>query len=358
MFSKTKVIDLFCGIGGMTYGFEKEGFNVVAGIDIDDTCTYGYEHNNKARFIHKNISQVKSNELLELFEGAPLKVLIGCAPCQPYSKLNKKKGKGRDKTPLEKFADLVETAEPDIVSMENVRGLANKKKYPEFNNFLTILEKNGYNVSYQVINASDYGVPQRRHRLVLLASKLGKISLIPFTHSNKKITVRQTIGNLETINDGETSLTDRLHKARKLNTINKKRIESTPKNGGNSNAWHKSLLPDCYKKDSGKTYRNNVYGRMKWDEPAPTMTTQCVGLGNGRFGHPEQNRAITLREAALFQTFPMDYQFVPENSEVIVGNVAKFIGNAVPVRLGSIIARSIKIHIANYDKRTRIHNKH
>lgn len=352
MLSEVKVVDLFCGIGGMTHGFEKEGFNVVAGIDIDDTCEFGYKHNNKAKFIHKNISQVEKKELLDMFGDASLKILIGCAPCQPYSGLNNKKGKGRDKTPLEKFAKLIESTKPDIVSMENVRGLANKEKYPEFKNFLMTLKKNGYNTSYKVIDASDYGVPQRRHRLVLLASKLGNISLVSPTHLDRKITVRETIGNLEKIKDGETSLTDRLHKARKLNEINKKRIRATRKDGGNSKTWDISLLPDCYKKDSGKTYRNTVYGRMKWDEPAPTMTTQCIGLGNGRFGHPEQDRAITLREAALFQTFPIDYQFVPDDSEMVIKNVAKFIGNAVPVKLGSIIAQSIKAHLNYYGRRS------
>lgn len=347
---KAKVIDLFCGIGGMTHGFETEGFNVVAGIDFDETCRFGYEHNNKAKFIHNNISKVQGNDLLELFGDAPLKILIGCAPCQPYSGLNKKKGKGRDKTPLEKFADLVVSTKPDIVSMENVRGLANKNKYPEFKNFLSVLEKNGYKVSFKVVDASDYGVPQKRHRLVLLASRFGKISLILPTHKDKKITVRETIGGLEPIKDGEISSTDRLHRARKLNSINKKRISSTPKDGGSAKSWEMDLLPDCYKKDSGKTYRNTVYGRMKWDEPAPTMTTQCIGLGNGRFGHPEQDRAISLREAALFQTFPLDYEFVPKDSEVIVKNVAKFIGNAVPVRLGSIIASSIRKHLARHVK--------
>jgi len=345
---KIKVVDLFCGIGGLTHGFELEGLDVVAGVDFDDTCTYGYERNNKAKFIHKNIADFTSKELDELYGDSELKILVGCAPCQPYSGLNRKKGVGRNNTPLEKFAELVEDTQPDIVSMENVRGLANKDKYPEFSNFLRVLTDNNYNVSYQVVDTSDYGVPQTRNRLVLLASKLGEISLLPPTHIKKKITVRETIGHLEPINDGETSKRDPLHKARKLSLLNKKRIQATPKNGGNSEAWDEDLLPECYRRDSGNTYRKTVYGRMRWDEPSPTMTTQCTGLGNGRFGHPEQDRAITLREAALIQTFPEDYQFVPEDSEVITSHVAKFIGNAVPVKLGTVIAKSIKEHISSY----------
>ncbi len=184
--------------------------------------------------------------------------------------------------------------------------------------------------------------------MVLLASRLGRISLLPPTHKGKKVTVREAIGSLEAINDGETSKNDRLHKARKLSSLNKTRIQATPKNGGNSESWDESLLPECYRKESGETYKKTVYGRMKWDEPAPTMTTQCTGLGNGRFGHPEQDRAITLREAALIQTFPLEYEFVPPDADVVTSHVAKFIGNAVPVRLGGIIAKSIKEHLKTY----------
>lgn len=347
-----EVIDLFCGIGGLTHGFENEGFSVIAGIDNDSSCQYGYEANNKSKFIHKNIADVTSSELNKLYHNDKIKVLIGCAPCQPYSGLNKKKGKGRDKTPLEKFAELVEDIKPTIVSMENVRGLANTKKYPEFANFLKTLKNNNYKYSYQVIDASDYGVPQKRNRLVLLASKLGEIHLLPPTNSDKKVTVRDVIGKLPKLKDGETSQIDRLHRSRKLNDINKLRIKSTPQDGGNSDAWDQTLLPDCYKKESGNTYRKTVYGRMKWDEPSPTMTTQCVGLGNGRFGHPEQDRAISLREAALLQTFPNSYKFLPDNEEIVVKHVAKFIGNAVPIRLGEIISRSIKSHLV---KNQRFH---
>lgn len=345
---KIKVVDLFCGIGGMTRGFESEGFNVVAGIDIDDKCKYGYEKNNHAKFIHEDIAKVKSEEVQRLFDGGDIKILIGCAPCQPYSGLNNKRGVDRNTTPLMKFAELVETVKPDIVSMENVRNLANPIKYPEFSNFLEVLKKNGYQVSYQVVDASDYGVPQTRHRLVLLASKLGEIKLIEPTHKGHKITVRDTIGNLEAIDDGYTSTNDILHRTRKLSPMNKQRILATPKDGGCSKSWDQELLPLCYKKESGKTYRNSVYGRMRWDEPSPTMTTQCTGLGNGRFGHPEQDRAISLREAALFQTFPNNYQFSDPSKPIVVSHIAKFIGNAVPVRLGVIIGKSIKAHINNY----------
>lgn len=347
---KIKVIDLFCGIGGLTHGLAKEGLDVVAGIDNDITCKFGYEYNNKTRFLNQDISKVTAEEINELFgdEKNVIKVLAGCAPCQPFSKLNLKKITKKQLQPLEKFAQLIGETMPDIVSMENVSGLADTKKYPIFKTFINALENGGYKYKYEIVNVSEYGVPQRRRRLVLLASRFGDIELIKKTHKNKKVTVRDVIKTLEPISDGEISTKDILHRTRKLSQLNLKRIKATPHNGGNSSSWSKDLILKCHKKDSGKTYRSTVYGRMRWDDPAPTMTTQCIGFGNGRFGHPEQNRAISLREAAIFQTFPNNYQFSNPKEPIITGHIAKFIGNAVPVRLGSVIGKSIKNHVKQY----------
>jgi len=338
-----KVIDLFCGIGGLTHGFVKTGFNVVAGVDNDSTCKYGYEVNNKAQFIDGDILDVTSQKLNDVYgETKGMKILVGCAPCQPFSKLNTRGITEQQLQPLEKFAQLISEIKPDIVSMENVKGLL---KNPIFESFLESLDRNGYCYSYNVVDFSDYGVPQKRLRLVLLASKHGEISLIPPTHKNKKRTVRDTIGKLEPIRDGKTSFKDPLHKARLLSPLNKKRIKATPKDGGNSRSWSDDLVLNCHKKDTGSTYRGTVYGRMRWDEPSPTMTTQCTGIGNGRYGHPEQDRAISLREAALFQTFPKNYKFVHPSEEIVTSRLARFIGNAVPVRAGEVIAKSIEKHI-------------
>lgn len=345
-----KVIDLFCGIGGLSHGLIKEGLDVVAGIDNDNSCKYGYEYNNKAKFIHKDILQVSAKEINKLFgaKKETIRVLVGCAPCQPFSRLNLKQITTQQLEPIGKFANLIQETLPDIVSMENVSGLADMKKYPIFKTFVDTLKKNGYKYKYEIVDASDYGVPQKRKRLVLLASRFGEIELIKKTHADKKITVRDVIKHLEPINDGEMSKTDPLHRASKLSDMNLRRIKSTPIDGGNSESWDRSLILNCHKKDSGKTYKGTVYGRMRWDEPAPTMTTQCIGLGNGRFGHPEQNRAISLREAAIFQTFPKKYKFLSPDELIIVRHVAKFIGNAVPVKLGIIIGRSIKKHVEQY----------
>ncbi|MEX1138918.1 MAG: DNA (cytosine-5-)-methyltransferase [Bacteroidota bacterium] len=346
---KTKVVDLFCGIGGLTHGFIREGFNVAAGIDSDPTCRYGYERNNDAKFIEKDILNVTADELNDLYgKDAGIRILVGCAPCQPFSKLSLTSVTKRHLQPLNKFASLVEKIKPDIVLMENVKGLL---KNPVFDDFVETLRRNRYHYTYQVVDFSDYGVPQHRQRLVFLASRLGEISLILPTHKNKKRTVKDVIARLERIRDGETSKKDPLHRSRRLSPLNKRRIRATPKDGGNSRSWDGSLVLECHKKASGKTYRGSVYGRMRWDRPAPTMTTQCVGIGNGRYGHPEQNRAISLREAALFQTFPRDYEFIDPKEEFMVSKVARFIGNAVPVRGGRIIARSIKNHLKNHAKK-------
>lgn len=348
--TKIKVIDLFCGIGGLTHGLVKEGLDVVAGIDNDGSCKFGYEYNNKAKFIHKDILQVSAKDIDELFgdKEKTIRVLAGCAPCQPFSKLNLNEITEKQLEPLGKFAELIDETKPDIVSMENVSELAKIKKYPIFKTFLDVLEKNGYHYKYEIVNVSEYGVPQNRKRLVLLASKLGEIELVKRTHKNNKITVRDVIKNLQPLKDGEVCQDDPLHRARKLSPKNLQRIKATPHDGGNSDSWSDDLILECHKKKSGKTYSSTVYGRMRWDEPAPTMTTQCIGLGNGRFGHPEQNRAISLREAALFQTFPKNYKFSEPKTPIVVAHIAKFIGNAVPVKLGAVIGRSIKTHAEKY----------
>ncbi len=352
MKTKIKVIDLFCGIGGLTHGLIKEGLDVIAGIDNDSSCKFGYEYNNKTRFIDKDIIKVTAAQVNELFgtKRNSIRVLAGCAPCQPFSKLNLKRITKKQLQPLEKFAQLIEETQPDVVSMENVSGLADKDKYPIFKAFIDTLERNNYKYSYEIVDVSEYGVPQKRKRLVLLASKLGDIALIKRTHKNNKITVRDVIKNIKPIKDGEISNEDPLHRARKLSPLNLKRIKATPHNGGNSESWSEDLILECHKKKSGKTYSSTVYGRMRWDEPAPTMTTQCTGLGNGRFGHPEQDRAISLREAALFQTFPKDYKFVSDAGPIVTSNIGRFIGNAVPVRLGSVIGKSIKNHLKLYER--------
>lgn len=338
---RIKVIDLFCGAGGLTHGLVKSGLDVVAGIDNDPQCEYPYSANNPSKFILKDIKDVSGAELIKLYKNADIKVLVGCAPCQPFSRLNQyKNSKKTMEQPLMKFAKLIDQVLPEIVSMENVRGL---EKKDIFDYFIKLLKSNGYHVSYKIINASHYGVPQNRRRLVLLASRLGSIKHISPTE-DKVLTVRKAIGSLPRIKDGQKHKLDHLHRSRKLSSLNKARILATPNDGGDSRSWPKHLVLACHARKSGKTFKINVYGRMKWDLPSPTLTTQCVGFGNGRFGHPEQNRAISLREASLLQSFPKNYKFI-KDSEYSTSDIARIIGNAVPVKLGEAIGLSIKEHL-------------
>ena len=344
-----KVVDLYCGIGGLSHGLVLEGLDVVAGVDNDKTCKHGFEKNNGAKFIHRDISRFTANELRNLFGGASIRVLIGCAPCQPYSSLNRrklpKKEAQRRWYPMYRFLTLVKQVKPEIVSMENVPDLSNARKYPVFEEFVTALEALKYQVSFKKVDASRYGVPQKRHRLVLLASRLGAISLIAETHTKEDVpTVKEVIGKLPRLADGKVHPSDPLHRSSKLSDINKQRIAATPKNGGSATSWPTHLMPKCYRKRSGRSYMVTVYGRMRWNDPAPTMTTQFMTLGTGRFGHPTQSRAISLREAAIFQSFPSYYEFAPDN-QVTAKHTARHIGNAVPVLLGRAVGKSIKNHI-------------
>jgi DNA (cytosine-5)-methyltransferase 1 len=345
------VVDLFCGVGGLTHGFVKEKFQVDAGIDFDNTCKYAFEKNNKSTFCHADINNISGEELNNKYSKGKLKILIGCAPCQPFSiynsrNSNKSKIKALDEKwkLLYSFSNLIEEVSPEIISMENVPLLMKFDNGKVFNDFVNRLIKKKYFVSWSIVNAQDYSVPQRRRRLVLLASKYGKIDLIDKTiKENNFITVRDAIGYLPPIEGGISHPSDMLHRARKLTDLNLKRIQAT-KEGGFWRDWHKSLWLDCHKKETGKSFRS-VYGRMKWDDVAPTMTTYCTGLGNGRFGHPEQDRAISLREAALIQSFPSEYDFIDPSKPMSSPVIARQIGNAVPVQLGVAIAKSIKNHI-------------
>ena len=335
------VVDLFCGVGGLTCGLEAAGLDVVAGYDLDASCEYTYTHNNNAIFINRNVEDVTGKEIRKLLRGYDVKILAGCAPCQPFSRHQKDKKnrkKHKDWKLLYQFGRLVQEAKPHIVSMENVPELENEQV---FKDFVKVLENLKYNVTYKVVNAADYGVPQRRKRLLLLASKRKKIKFIEPTHQ-QPVTVRQVIGNLPPIAAGEQNENDNLHITSTLSEINIQRIQHSVQ-GGTWRDWPEELVLECHKKASGQSY-SSVYGRMSWDDVAPTITTQFIGYGTGRFGHPVQDRALTLREGAMIQTFPENYSFVPQGEPVILKNVARHIGNAVPPRLGEIIGLSIKAH--------------
>ena len=345
--SAIAAVDLFCGVGGLTYGLENAGIPVKLGVDLDEKCSFAIENNSSATFLAKDIKSLTASEVSSALDGAEIKVLAGCAPCQPFSTYaqsakskrseSSKQDKGSDWRLLLEFGRIIRETEPDIVTMENVPPLCRQAVFKEF---LESLQ--GYWVDWRVVECRKIGLPQTRKRLVLLASRLGPISIPDF--DMPQASVRDAIGSLTPIEAGEVDKADPLHRASRLSPVNMKRIMAS-KPGGTWRDWPQDLRAACHAKDSGATYPS-VYGRMSWDEPAPTITTQCFGYGNGRFGHPDQNRAISLREAAMLQGFPRHYKFLERPDTASFSDLGRMIGNAVPVHLGKVIGDVILEHIA------------
>lgn len=351
--TRVAAVDLFCGAGGLTRGLLDAGVKVVAGYDIDDSCKFAYEENNKsARFYNESVTDLKADGLARLYPKGHVRVLVGCAPCQTFSKYTQGLRQTNDPkwTLLTQFGRLIRELKPDVVSMENVPELAN---YRIFSSFLSLLRQEGFyfiqDPEKWIVYGPDYGIPQNRRRLVILASRLGPIELIPPTHRPEKyLRVRDAIGNLPPLRAGEVCETDPLHRSSGLTERNLRRIRSS-KPGGTWRDWPAALRADCHKEKTGKSYPS-VYGRMGWDKPSPTITTQFYGYGSGRFGHPEQDRGLSLREGALLQSFPKRYRFVEPGAEYSFKGVGKLIGNAVPVRLGAAIGKSITKHVSEYER--------
>lgn len=346
---RIEVVDLFCGIGGLSYGMKSAGFHILAGFDIDHTCRYAYETNTGGVFIFNDITKATAEDILTLYSKGAIHVLAGCAPCQPFSSYAfKNKEKDSNKYDLlYEFGRLVREVKPDIVTMENVPAIRNFKLKPVLDDFIQLLRDEKYDVWCNVVYCPDYGIPQTRKRLVLIASKLGDVEpLIPTHKKGDYITVRDTIGFLPALNAGQQDSNDPLHRCSSLSELNLRRIKLTPEGGG-WKSWPENLILECHKREGGKSF-GSVYGRMKWDEPSPTMTTQCTGIGNGRFGHPSQDRAISVREAALLQTFPIDYKFFEDEKSISLTIASRYIGNAVPPKLGELIAKNIIEHIKTH----------
>ena len=336
-------VDLFCGAGGLTHGLEKAGIEIAFGVDVDPACEFPFSANNKAQFLLESVEDLLPSKVSQAFDSASVSLLAGCAPCQPFSAYSQggKCRKDERWNLLTRFSALVGNLRPDLVTMENVPRLIHRTV---FKDFVKSLERGRYHVFFKVVNCADYGVPQSRQRLVLLASKFGPIELIEPTHAPKTYkTVRQSIQKMPPLEAGEVCRKDALHQACELSPLNLRRIRASQP-GGSWRDWDKKLVARCHKKKSGKTYPS-VYGRMSWDEIGPTMTTQYYGFGNGRFGHPEQDRAISLREGAILQSFPKTYRFVPEGEPIYHKVIGRLIGNAVPVRLAEAIGKTMIHHV-------------
>lgn len=343
-------VDLFCGAGGLTHGLSTEGIPVLAGFDSDADCKFAYEHNNNAKFVEQDVGKLSAYALVRALQGKKYKVLAGCAPCQAFSTYTQSAGSRRKRWGLvRRFGELAIKVKPDVLTMENVPELV---RHRQFRDIVSSLKRAGYHVSYDVVQCAEYGAPQSRRRLVLLASRLGPISLLtPAEFGSEPRTVRDAIGTLPAVQEGQVHPRDRIHRASKLSTLNLKRIRAS-RPGGTWRDWPRALRTDCHKRSTGSGYPS-IYGRLVWNNIAPTMTTLAYNLGSGRFGHPEQDRALTLREIASLQTFPKDYRFWSPRRPVNVRAVGRLIGNAVPVVLGRAIGRTILLHLKAHNRHAR-----
>jgi DNA (cytosine-5)-methyltransferase 1 len=338
-----KAVDFFCGAGGLTRGLLDSGIEVVLGIDNDKTCGETYEKNNApAKFKCSDIRKLNDDGLAAELKGIESSNLLfaACAPCQPFSKQRTDGHNRRQRTLLLEFLRFVTKHKPEFVLVENVPGITRVKGLSAYRILLTGLKDLGYSTDARNIDAKSYGVPQTRRRHVLLAS-LSHVAKVPEpTHGpglKPYVTAEEAISRFPPIKAGETHPTVPNHRASFLSDLNLERIDKTLRDGGNRMSWPEHLVLKCHKKDyQGHT---DVYGRMWWKRPAPALTCKCHSLSNGRYGHPEQNRAISLREAAALQSFPDDYVFLGD-SKAAIGNQ---IGNAVPVKLAEALGAAIVV---------------
>jgi DNA (cytosine-5)-methyltransferase 1 len=354
------VIDLFSGSGGSAKGFEDAGFTIKGFVEINESAKNSFKHNYPKAIEAKpgDITQLKGpilNKFLKQLNSDKDKtIILACPPCQGFSSARRNNQRTTDTRNelIFEFVRLVKEIQPIAFVMENVPGLAKGVGKPLFEKTIRELKKIGYkNTWYDILEVADYGVPERRKRLVLMGTRDNSIVLSKPAPTNKNPTktnidlpiwktVRDQISDLSPINPGEKNSKDKLHQSAGLKNINLERLKFTPHNGGSRTSWPNHLILECHKKlPTGHT---DVYGRMRWDTPSPTITGGCAMISKGRYGHPEQNRAISLREAARLQTFPDSFIF-----EGNFGEVAKQIGNAVPPLFAQRLAESLLASIKN-----------
>lgn len=341
-----RAVDFFCSGGGMSYGMQEAGIKILAGIDVDINCKETYEANIKgAEFIHADVFSLEETYLenkLHLKKDDDELILIGCSPCQFWSIINTDKTKSQQsKNLLKEFARFVKYFNPGYVVVENVPGVLRKKEESGLQEFIDWLTTNNYTVHYDVHNVSEYGVPQNRKRFTLIANRVSDKKIEPAKAIGKKLTVRDVIGvhnGFPKVNAGHKDPTAFLHTVAGLSELNLLRLQNTRKNGGSriTYADNELLATNCHKND--KVNFIDTYGRMSWDKQSPTITTKFFSISNGRFGHPDEDRALSLREGAVLQSFPKKYIFKGKSNATI----ARIIGNAVPPLYAQMIGCAIK----------------
>ena len=343
-------IDFFCGGGGMTCGLRQAGINVIAGVDFDSAAKETYEYNNKGSvFVDADITKLESEYFEKEFNIKKYDdnmIFVGCSPCQFYSIIRSSKEKSKKtKDLLLQFERFVDYYRPGYVLVENVPGIMTNKDsvLPKFLAFLTELgygTPNSDKCKYDVVNMKNYGIPQNRKRFSLIATRLDKVVNLP-KKENVLHTVREAIGNVDefpVIPAGYKDMDiERFHSTRSLTEINIERLQHTSHDGGTRLEWkdNPKLQLNCY---IGKdNIFRDVFGRLQWDKPSSTITTKFLSISNGRFGHPEQDRGISVREGAVLQSFPRDYCFKTNSITV----ASRLIGNAVPPEYGKRLGRLI-----------------
>lgn len=340
-----KAVDFFCSGGGMSCGMQQAGIEVVGGVDFDITCKETYEANIKgSKFIHADVFELKENDLekkLELKRNDDNLLLIGCSPCQFWSIINTSREKSsKSKDLLKEFRRFVEYFNPGYVVVENVPGVLRRKVESGLDDFIIWLRNNGYAVHADVHEVSNYGVPQHRKRFTLIANRITAEELKPLKKEGTKLHVIDVLGvknGFPKIKQGHKDTTEFMHTVAGLNELNLERLALTHHDGGTRLAYvdDKRLAAPCHygKIDSFK----DIYGRMFWKKPSPTITTKFFSISNGRFAHPEEDRAISLREGATLQSFPKNYIFKTTS----IATTARMIGNAVPPTYAKAVGKSI-----------------
>ena len=340
-------VDLFAGGGGLSQGLKQAGFVVSAAVEIDPSACATYSANHQGTVLFQtDITKISGQELLRTSPTGQIDLIAACPPCQGFSSLTTKYRRNDPRNELIfEFVRLVKEIRPSIIMMENVPGLAKGKGMPVFEAAMQDLTGHGYQLSHDVLDVANYGVPQHRYRLVVLGSLGKKPPTIPKpTHfrtptngQHSWMTVRDAIAK----EDKPVSMKNAMaaggpiqlgwNVVRELSDINIKRLMAV-RPGKSRATLPVELRPECHKNtDIGFS---NVYGRMSWDDPSPTITGGCTTLSKGRFGHPSQLRTISVREAALLQSFPREYRF----NVVHMDKVCNIIGNALPPRFAEVIA--------------------
>ncbi|MDP3041750.1 MAG: DNA cytosine methyltransferase [Candidatus Omnitrophota bacterium] len=355
---KPVAIDLFCGAGGLTLGLKKAGFEVVAGVELRPEIAKTYKANHrKTKLLVKDVKQVTGEELFKLTGKEEIDLVAGCPPCQGFSQLTEKYKRDDPRNGLVlEMARIIEETKPRMVMMENVPRITTKGK-EILDGFVEKLKSLGYVVNMGILQMADYGVPQSRRRFVLLAGRGFEISLPKRTHAYKadsKENLKPWLTLSEAIrgfpkpvklsftekNDGPEKFN--WHVVRDLQKISIDRLKAI-KQGDNRLALPRHLRPKCHK--TKKAGFHNVYGRLRWNYVSSSITTGCTTVCMGRFGHPIEDRTISVREAALIQTFPFNYRFKTK----FISTACNLVGNALPPRFAEIAGKNCFNALRNFE---------